>query len=114
MITYIFILGAILFGRNPLKTGLVTARREHQRAGGASTGSKRRNPLKTGLVTASGELGARRAWFSDERRNPLKTGLVTASRTLCRMIISMACLGRNPLKTGLVTASMRDASKKKW
>ena len=37
-----------------------------------------RNPLKTGLVTASVRAARRWAAHAEKGRNPLKTGLVTA------------------------------------
>ena len=118
-----------------------------------------RNPLKTGLVTARNILRPQPREFDINGRNPLKTGLVTASPTMGRVVVhprtlvsqspengsrhckvlvaeprraaarslsqspengSRHCKGmeveivfrarvrrRNPLKTGLVTASLQ-------
>ena len=61
-----------------MKTGLVTASQLPMRSRGLGDG---RNPLKTGLVTASGWALVFEALRAVVKcRNPLKTGLVTASR----------------------------------
>ena len=64
-----------------------------------------RNPLKTGLVTASVASALLEAQQL-QSRNPLKTGLVTASNFKARPIGANSELRRNPLKTGLVTARL--------
>jgi len=68
-----------LAGRNPLKTGLVTARIGALVGYLISRPGPGRNPLKTGLVTASLERNGSKQDPNRDGRNPLKTGLVTAS-----------------------------------
>jgi len=100
-------LPAMVARRNPLKTGLSTAR---WRESGTSTrqSSSCRNPLKTGLSTARIQMciGSCSSIRPLLRRNPLKTGLSTARRlqwTWWEKRWPGSC--RNPLKTGLSTAS---------
>jgi len=63
-----------------------------------------RNPLKTGLVTASSSMVARRGRPSTARSQSPENGSRHCKQSIDLHRALRENLGRNPLKTGLVTA----------
>ena len=92
-------------GRNPLKTGLSTASRKTSGDWKHVARIARRNPLKTGLSTARWKKQKRSPPVFQQSRNPLKTGLSTARPRGTHRRTQNPIRRRNPLKTGLSTAS---------